>query len=157
MKKMILSLGAACLISAAASADENLRTHTLVRMPHPLPVMMANAEAFAFSDSQMKALNVLMEHMPASMHALLEKARDDEQAIRRAVMHDGKSKVEVAAALDALGKLKRQITDRHIDALNRLKAILTDAQYAKLIAMLHEQRRQTGMQAPRRAKQAGEA
>jgi len=133
--KQILT-AAALLLSLTLQADSALHAYELMRLPHPLKLVVENDDALKLSETQRTELDAMMVKMPVKMHAMLEEAEAKERAIRRAVMHERKDKEAMAEALDELGALKRRVTDMHIDALNRLQAILDARQYDALLALL---------------------
>lgn len=133
MKQIIT---AALLLSLSLQADPSLHEYELMRLPHPLQALVQNAEALKLSEAQRGELYAMMEQMPAKMHAMLDEAQTKERAIRRAVLHGGKSRTEMAEALDELALLKRRVTDSHIDALNRLQSMLNGEQYAALLRLV---------------------
>ena len=140
MKRIITA--AVLLFSLSLQANPSLHAYELMRLPHPLKLIVENADALKLTEKQHAELDAMMAAVPAEMHPLLEEAKAKESAIRMAVMLKHKSKAETAKALDELCTLKRRITETHIDALNRLQALLNEQQYSALIKLLKASHKQ---------------
>ena len=134
---LLLTTLTATLLSAS---DGHKKLGLLASLPHPMKAVMKNMDALEISEAQNSALAELLESVPPKMHQMMEEAEKLEEKLKRAVMHERKTKEQIKVQLNTLEELKRSITFLQIDAINTLQSILTPKQLQKLYAMLSKQK-----------------
>ncbi|MEA2100495.1 MAG: hypothetical protein U9P72_10225 [Campylobacterota bacterium] len=113
----------------------------LVELPHPVKLVLMNKESLKITAAQMTNIeNKMLAVYPALIHTNMDIAKNIEEKIIKAVL-DGATKESMKKDIDALVKIKVQITNDHIDALNKLKTIITSVQYIKLLELVQESKK----------------
>lgn len=142
MKKIITAtlLSVVTTSLLVASEGSNKKLALVTSLPHPMKTIMSNMDLLEIDEKQTEALTKVLEKAPEIMHAMFDKARELEIEIQKAVIKEGKTKEDLKEQLDALEKLKREITDTQIDTLNELHTILNKKQLQKVYSLMQEQK-----------------
>ena len=123
------------LLMSAAQADE-LHDYALISPEH-LPHLMQNVNKqkaqLKLSSEQETVLQTLARDTQQKMMASFTRARELEKQIARDVVEQGKTPAELASKLDELQRIKRELTDRQIAALNTMRQNLKPEQYQLLL------------------------
>lgn len=130
----IMALNVA-IFSSPLMANE-LEEYALVRpenLPHLLHNIIQIKPELKLSAEQNAKLQALAGEMPPAMHRLFTKAKALEKDIARAVMLDGATAQTMTAKLDELQSIKRALTDKQIETLNRLRSMLLPEQYQMVL------------------------
>ena len=126
------------LLSYAGAKHKKMKhpIEELVELPHPVQFVLMNKKLLKISDKQMARIeNEMLAVYPAMIHENMDKAKNIEDSIRKSVLNGG-TKESLKKEIDSLVKIKVQITNDHIDALNKLKDILSNKQYKKLLTLI---------------------
>lgn len=108
---------------------------SLVELPHPMRVIRKDPERFNITAEQRERLEVeLIRVFPPEIHPRMQRAWELQNRVYRGVMMQGKDSAALAAELDELSALKREITKLQIDALQRLRTILSAEQFSAVMA-----------------------
>ncbi|MBK1700313.1 hypothetical protein [Thiococcus pfennigii] len=138
MPKTLKTLIAAVALAAALSpahAGHRMPVNELIALPHPMRVIARDPSRFALSERQQARLGAeILAVYPRQIHPRVQRAAELERRIHRALFIDGANGATVHAELTALTRLKREITDLRIAALGRFRDILTEAQFARIMA-----------------------
>jgi hypothetical protein len=129
MGKNIMTLITALLLTTPLWAERGVHRYSLVSLPHPVGKLAAEPERFRLTPEQREGVEAIVAEMPAKMHAMLEEAKAAEEKIRRSVLEGRENPESLDGALEKLAELKRRITVLHIDALGRLRGVLTPEQF----------------------------
>lgn len=117
--------------------DPRLLDYSLIPTGN-LPLLMwalkNRGEELKLTPEQTRALAAAILETRAVLLPRLEQARALETEIARAAL-DGRGKQELAERLDRLQGVKREATDINIDSIQRLRALLSSEQYARLVAV----------------------
>ena len=89
MRKSIITIVTALLLTAPLRAEGELHRYGLVQLPHPVGKLAAEPERFQLTPEQQEGVEAIVAEVPAKMHAMLEAAKEKEEAIRRAVLAGG--------------------------------------------------------------------
>lgn len=102
-------------------------------LPHVMRELRHHANDYGLSEAQRQALDRLhdVEVRPTLLPRLRE-AQRLEREIGRAVL-EGQDKATLAPRLDRLQEVKREAAEMHIDCVQRVRAVLTPEQYARLM------------------------
>ena len=137
MRKSIITIVTALLLTAPLRAEGELHRYGLVQLPHPVGKLAAEPERFQLTPEQQEGVEAIVAEVPARMHAMLEEAKEKEEAIRRAVLDGGDNPDSLDRSLEELAELKRRISVFHVEALSRLRGVLTPDQFRAVTG--HEQ------------------
>jgi hypothetical protein len=132
MRKQIIAITAALLLTAPLRAEGELHRYGLVQLPHPVGKLAAEPERFQLTPEQQEGVEAIVAEVPAKMHAMLSEAKAAEEKIRRAVLDGGNNPDSLDRSLEELAELKRRISALHIDALERLRGVLTPDQFREV-------------------------
>lgn len=137
MKKKIIMLGLAAVLSSSLWAKDQSSVDEMINLPHPVKVIMPNIKKLKISQAQENRLNKkMLGYYPEIIQGLMHKAGKLEKEIKNDILVDNKTKEELSSKIDELEKIKRQVTDTHIDALNTLANILDNKQFAESLKMM---------------------
>jgi len=121
---------------ALAHADEpqmRFKVTELVELPHPMSAIRKDPERFGITTGQRERLDKeLFAVFPPEMHPRMQRAWELQNRVRRGVMKQGKDSEALAAELDELSRIKREMADLHIDALRIFQDVLTQEQLQQL-------------------------
>jgi Spy/CpxP family protein refolding chaperone len=119
----------------AAASEAALVGYALIQpqhLPSLLRTMQGRSSELALDDAQRKALVELVLAARAQRTPLLEEARKLESEIGTAALA-GETRAALATRLDRLQQVKREASEIEIDSSNRVRALLTPEQYARLL------------------------
>jgi len=109
----------------------------LVKLPHPVKMILMNKESLKITPKQMSSIeNEMLAVYPAKIHGKMDEAKLIEDKIKKEVLKHGTTKEDLKKDIQALADMKVQITNDHIDALNKLQAVLTKEQYKQLLNLV---------------------
>ncbi len=109
----------------------------LVELPHPVKIILANEEKLKITKEQKEKIEKeMLSVFPQKIHGAMDKAKILEDKIKDAVMKEDKTKADLKADIQALADIKIQITNDHIDALNKLDTILNKEQHKQIMELL---------------------
>lgn len=121
---------------------EQHKVAELVELPHPVKIVLMNKETLNLTKEQSDKIDAeMLAVFPPKIHGAMDKAEPIEEKITNAVLNEQKTKEDLKADIEALIDIKREITNDHIDALNRLYTILTKEQYQKMLDIGAEQKK----------------
>ncbi|MBN2896814.1 MAG: hypothetical protein JXK05_13080 [Campylobacterales bacterium] len=127
------------LLCGTLAADGNHIVDELVALPHPLKALKMHEEKLGLSAQQNERLQKeVIDVFPNKIHTLFDQADEIEKRIKKAVVKEGKTQKEVAVDLDALTKVKRELTEVHIDALNKTREVLGVEKYEEVLELLRQ-------------------
>jgi len=133
MKKHLVIIGVlfAFTLSGFANAKNNkFRIDELVLLPHPGKFIKQGKIEATKEQKQKIAKEVKAVYAPIFQDKIRE-AFKLEKKVRRLV-EQGKTKEELKPLLDQIMKLKREAMDSRIDALNKIKKILSPKDWKKV-------------------------
>lgn len=142
MKKNIIMLSLVTIFSSLLWAKDFSRVNEMINLPHPVKVIMPNMEKLEISKKQKEKLNKeMLGYYPEIIQGLMNKVSKLENEIKNDILIDKKTKAQLSSKIDKLEKIKREITDIHIDALNTLADILSTKQFAKSLKMIQPKKK----------------
>lgn len=132
-----LTLALSMTLAPAWADDERAMRFTvtnLVELPHPMRVIRKDPERFNITAEQRERLEAeLIKVFPPEIHPRMQRAWELQNRVHRGVMTQGKDSAALAAELDELSTLKREIAKLQIDALQRLRTILSAEQFSAVM------------------------
>lgn len=135
--KKIVMLCIATVLSSSLWAKDHSSVDEMINLPHPVKVIMPNIKKLEISKTQEEELNdKMLGYYPEIIQGLMQKAAKLEKEIKNDVLVGKKTKEELSSKIDKLEKIKREVTDVHIDALNTLTNILNDKQFTQSLKMM---------------------
>lgn len=136
---MLLAVILVCLVASGALARGDHSVQELVPLSHPIKVVMAHEKELQITPEQMVRLKKeMVEVFPPRILPMVIEAEQMEASLLESIMGEGKTKEELAEEIDQIVELKRRLLDKHIDSLNTLKSILTDAQWVAMRELMAE-------------------
>lgn len=142
MKKALLVGFFTLSLSTSLLAQQNHNLGLVSSMPLPMKVLIQHPEKLNISDTQSDAISSIMQKVPPKIHAMFDEAEMLEEAIKKALLKEAKSKTQLKTQLDKLEKIKREITDLQIDTINSLRSILSPEQFKKMLQMQKKMQQQ---------------
>ena len=140
MKKALLA--AFLTLSTSLVAEQNHDLGLITSMPLPMKVLIKHPEKLDISSTQSDAISSIMQKVPPKIHEMFDQAEALQEAIKKALIQEGKTKEQLRTQLDTLQKLKREITDLQIQTINELRTILTPEQFQKMLQMQKKMQQQ---------------
>lgn len=137
MKKTLLITTLVAALSTSLFAAGKHKAG-IVKLPHPMKVLLQNSEQLNISDAQMEKINTIAERVPPKIHPLMDEAATLEKTIRLGVVKEKMTRKDVEAKVEKLQTIKREITTLQIDAINEMQSILDDTQYKLLLKLMHD-------------------
>ncbi|MBN2885224.1 MAG: hypothetical protein JXM75_00755, partial [Chromatiaceae bacterium] len=135
-----LTLALSVALAPAWAEDDRamrFKVTDLVELPHPIPVIRKDPERFNITPEQRERLEAeLIKVFPPEIHPRMQRAWELQNRVRRGVMKQSKDSAALAAELDELSTLKREIATLQIDALQRLRTILSEEQFSAVMAAM---------------------
>ena len=122
MRKSIITIVTALLLTAPLRAEGELHRYGLVQLPHPVGKLAAEPERFQLTPEQQEGVEAIVAEVPARMEKWKKEASERESLDR---------------SLEELAELKRRISVFHVEALSRLRGVLTPDQFRAVTG--HEQ------------------
>ncbi|MEA2018931.1 MAG: hypothetical protein U9N59_10840, partial [Campylobacterota bacterium] len=127
----ITKLGLASLVIATslygAGKKPNFTIHEMINLPHPLQAILkndVNMKKMGITPKQLEQLNTQMLAVyPPAIQGMMYKAQELENEIKSDVFNKNKTPLELKDKIDKLEKIKRDVTDKHIESLNVMATI----------------------------------
>ncbi len=136
LKKLVKTIIAVCVVTTSlygAGKKPNFTIHEMINLPHPLQAILkneVNMKKMNITPKQLEQLNVQMLAVyPPAIQGMMYKAQDLENDIKNDIFQNNKTPLELKDKIDRLVKIKRDVTDKHIESLNVMAKILTKKQY----------------------------
>lgn len=133
MKKALLTLIALAILSVSAYAEGDKHKAGTVALPHLMKILLSNSEELKITTEQQKKFDKMVSTVPSKLHPMMDEAATLEKKIKKAVMKDKQSLKDVSDDINKLEKLKREIAQTQINAINKIQNILTESQYNSLL------------------------
>lgn len=133
MKKYLLIIGVlfAFVLSGFANEKSNkFRIAELVLLPHPGKFIKQGKIKVTKEQKQKIAKEVKAVYAPIFQDKIRAAFKVEKQV--RRLVEAGKTKEELQPYLDQIMKLKREAMDSRIDALNKIKNILSEKEWEKV-------------------------
>jgi Spy/CpxP family protein refolding chaperone len=133
MKKYLLIIGVlfAFVLSGFANEKSNkFRIDELVLLPHPGKFIKQGKIKVTKEQKQKIAKEVKAIYAPIFQDKIRAAFKVEKQV--RRLVEAGKTKEELEPYLDQIMKLKREAMDSRIDALNKIKNILSEKEWEKV-------------------------
>jgi Spy/CpxP family protein refolding chaperone len=133
MKKSLLVIGMVFVfvLSGFASEKSNkFRIDELVFLPHPGKFIKQGKIKITKEQKQKIAKEVKAVYAPIFQDKIRAAFKVEKQV--RRLVEAGKTKEELQPYLDQIMKLKREAMDSRIDALNKIKNILSEKEWEKV-------------------------
>jgi len=137
MKKIVTIV---CALALSSQLFAGGKHDGVVTLPHLMKVVLTHSEELSISVEQQEKLDEILATTPEKMHALMDEAAQIEQQVKRSVLKEKKSFEQIKGDLDALAKLEYTITQKQINAINKLQNILTEKQYKKVLQKVMHQK-----------------
>lgn len=132
---------AAIMFSSSVLAKGN-HVDGLVKLPHPVQMIMKNKQKLGISEQQASRLKKeMLEVYPETIHQQMDEVADLEKQIRKQVLKKHKTSQQLKSQLDELASKKYRLTKTHIEALNTLNGILTEQQWQKVMKMVQKRQK----------------
>ncbi len=132
MKKIVLAflvLG----LSLSAYANNKFRIDELVLLPHPGRVLKHHAEEIGVTKQEkMRIKKEVKSVFAPKFQGKIREAFKIEKKVRRAVIK-GKKPADLKKEIDEIARLKREAIDYRIQALNKIREIVGDAKWKKIV------------------------
>lgn len=145
-KRSLVAVLLSCAVGIAAAAEERPQGNACATIeptpaqyslihPYHLPHLMGfikdNRDAFGISGAQQQALDQVLSEARADTQPRQEAAHKLETEIATAAF-SGQTELQLAAQLEHLQQVKREIAEIHIKFVTRVRDILSPDQYALL-------------------------
>ncbi|MBS0125927.1 Spy/CpxP family protein refolding chaperone [Thetidibacter halocola] len=131
MKHFFLASAFALAASTAFAAMPGELSDPIVAFT---PVIAKNADTLELTETQRADLKAWLETMPAQREALQNEAVAARAALRDAIVA-GAPAAERQSLADAVGKLETQLVMMRSDCTDHWRAVLTEAQFAKMLEL----------------------
>jgi len=141
MFKKIIATGIAVgILSSSLFASGGNKPDELIHLYHPVQVIMPNLKKLKISKDQEERLNKdMLSVYPPKIQAHMKEIAKMEKEVQEAIYEKYMTKNQLKEKIDKVQKLKREVTDIHIDALNTLSDILNKKQFAQSLKMMEKQ------------------
>lgn len=103
-------------------------------LPHVMHAFRDHADQFTLTAAQQAEIDAIFAEIPPKMHGYFAANQQAEAALAADILN-GTAGDDLAARLDALAAGKRAATETQIGVINRLRATLDPAQFAKVLAL----------------------
>lgn len=120
----------------AKHSEDNPADYSIVlirNFPHLMPVIFNNSEKLKLTEAQEEALKEIIADVKGPFYARAAEAMRLEKELSEDILKKGRTKDEVKEKIEALIKTKTEVASIYFDAMNRIKGILTDEQYRKVL------------------------
>lgn len=142
IRKILIAVALLCLITTNITfaydrhSTDNPADYSIVlirNFPHLMPVIFANSETLKITEAQEESLKEIIADVKTPFYAKAEEAMRLEKELSDEILKKGKTEDEVKEKLDALIKTKTEVAVIYFGAMNRIKKILTEEQYDKVL------------------------
>jgi hypothetical protein len=107
-------------------------------LPHLMPVILNNMEKLSITEEQDKALKEILADVIEPFFTKAGRAMTLEKQIAEDILKNDLPTEVINSKIDQLTLLKREVLDIHISVISRIKKILSEQQYKKLLTLAEE-------------------
>lgn len=119
--------------------EDDHKKYSLLRnknLPHLMPAVLKDMDKLKITEKQKIELENIVADVMEPFYSKSGEAMALEKQIAQDVLKNGKNKEEIMPMLNKLARLKQDVTEVHIGALNRIKRTLKEEQYRMLLDII---------------------
>lgn len=121
--------------NAEPAAAPSIKEYALIfpaNMPHLMETIGAHRGELNLTEAQNAEVDAIFAEVPGRIRPLFAKAKELEVSISDDVMRGG-ALADLGQRIDELAAVKREAAEVHIACINRVRGLLSPAQYAKVL------------------------
>lgn len=116
--------------------------HGIIKLPHPMKVIMKNKDVLKITAEQEKLLETeIMAVYPGKIHPLMDEIRKLEHKLKKAVLKEHKTAWDLTHEIQDLADKKLELSKNQIAALNKISKILSKEQWTEVRKMMRHKKK----------------